>query len=174
MMLPVSTPTCKRHLLRILLAIVCLGAVAPAQNTGNCTAHDVSTRPDCPDAIAFFQKLQAAVKAGDKAQLASMASYPLSTSQGDKRVKIRNRQQFLRSYSQLFTPAVICAIEAAKPSNVWGNYQGFMVGQGVIWWDQVIPSSVKNPEPNSGNYPFKIIAINNQDVSMRGCAENKP
>ena len=26
---------------------------------------------------------------------------------------------------------------------MWGNYQGFMVGNGVIWWDAVIPASVK-------------------------------
>ncbi len=87
---------------------------------------------------------------------------------------IRNRQQFLQAYSQVFTPQVICAVEAAKPSDVWGNYQGFMVGQGVIWWDQIIPASVKNPQPDSGKYPFKIIAVNNQDVSVPGCTKDKP
>jgi len=33
------------------------------QNVGNCTAKDSSTRPDCPGAIAFFEKLQVSVKA---------------------------------------------------------------------------------------------------------------
>ena len=76
-------------------------------------------------------------------------------------------------YSQLFTPASGCAIKAAKTSDVWGNYQGFMVGSGVIWWDQIIPASVKNPDLNSGNYPFKIIAINNQDVMVPGCTRGE-
>lgn len=173
-MFPVSIPKFVRRLVWVLLAIGCLAAVALAQDTGNCTSHDASTRPDCPDAIVFFQRLQGAVKAGDKAQLASMVSYPLRTSQHGQRVNLRNRQQFLQAYSQLFTPAIVCAIEAAKPSDVWGNYQGFMVGQGVIWWDEIIPSSVKNPEPSSGKYPFKIIAINNQDISAPGCTKNKP
>lgn len=173
-MFSVSIPKFVRRVACVLLAIGCFAALALAQDNGNCTSHDVSTRPDCPDAIAFFQRLQAAVEAGDKAQLASMVSYPLRTALHGQRVNLRNRQQFLQAYPQLFTPAVVCAIEAAKPSDVWGNYQGFMVGQGVIWWDQIIPSSVKNPEPNFGNYPFKIIAINNQDVSAPGCTKPKP
>jgi hypothetical protein len=103
-----------------------------------------------------------------------MVNFPLRTSQHGQRVRIRNWQQFLQAYSQVFTPQVICAVEAAKPSDVWGNYQGFMVGQGVIWWDQIIPASVKNPQPDSGKYPFKIIAVNNQDVSVPGCTKDKP
>ncbi len=158
----------------VLPAIACFAALALAQDTGNCTSHDASTRPDCPDAIAFFQRLQAAVKVGDKAQLASMVSYPLRTSQHGHRVKIRNRQQFLQAYSQVFSAPVICAVEAAEPSDVWGNYQGFMVGNGVIWSDQIIPASVKNAEPDSGKYPFKIIAINNQDVSVSACTKHNP
>lgn len=172
-MFSVSISKYGRRFVWMLLAISCFGAVALAQDTGNCTSHDASTRPDCPDAIAFFQKLQMAVKAGDKAQLASMVSYPLRTSQHGQRVQIRNRQQLLQAYSQVFKPAVECAIKAAKPSAVWGNYQGFMVGNGVIWWDQIIPASVKNPQPNSGKYPFKIIAVNNQDISVPGCTRNK-
>src|SRR5579863_5277584 len=114
-MFPVSVPTFVRRFVWVLLAVGCFAAVALAQDTGNCTAHDASTRPDCPDAIAFFQRLQGAVKAGDKARLASMVSYPLRTSQHGQRVNLRNRQQFLQAYSQLFTPAVVCVIEAAKP-----------------------------------------------------------
>jgi hypothetical protein len=172
-MLSASVSECGERFVWMLLAVCCLAGVALAQDAGNCTSHDAATRPDCPDAIVFFQKLQAAVKAGDKAQLASMVNFPLRTSRHGQGVKMRHRQQFLQAYSQVFTPAVICAVEAAKPSDVWGNYQGFMVGRGVIWWDQIIPASVKNPQPDSGKYPFKIIAVNNQDISVAGCTKDK-
>ncbi len=162
-----------KALVWILLAATCLASPAFAQDTGNCTVHDVSTRPDCPGAIAFFEKLQTAVKAGDKNQLSSMVVYPLRSFQNGKRIQIRSRDQFLRQYSQLLTPAVVCAIEAAKISDVWGNDQGFMVGRGVIWWDQIIPATVKHPEVNSAEYPFKVVAINNQDVTAPGCGEDK-
>jgi hypothetical protein len=105
------------------------------------------------------------VNGGDKNQLASMVRYPMHATVDGKRIQIRTRQQFLQKYSQLFNPAVICAIKSARDSDVWGNYQGFMIGAGVIWWEAVIPASEKNPQPDSGKYPFKIIAINGENVA---------
>jgi hypothetical protein len=161
------------RLLRILIVLACLACASIAQDVGNCTVHDPSTRPDCPGAIAFFQKMQAAVNASEKDRLASMVSYPMHAMQNGKRIQVRTRQQFLSQYPRLFTPAVVCAIKTAKASDVWGNYQGFMVGGGVIWWDAVIPASVKNPRSDSGNYPFKIISINNENVMSPGCGTEK-
>jgi hypothetical protein len=157
----------------IVIAITCLAGLSLAQETGNCTTRETATRPDCPGAIAFFQKLQAAVSAGDKTALASMVSYPMRAAQNGKRIQIRTRQQFLQVYPQLFNPAVICAIKSAGASDVWGNDQGFMVGRGVIWWDAVIPSSVKNPQPDPGKYPFKIISLNGESVMTPGCRNAK-
>lgn len=154
----------------IAIAIACLAGFSSAQETGNCTTHEPDTRPDCLGAIAFFQQLQAAVNTGNKNKLASMVDYPMHAAQNGKRVQIRTRRQFLQEYSKLFNPAVVCAIRSAKDSDVWGNYQGFMIGSGVIWWDAVIPNSVKNPQPDSGKYPFKIIAINNVGVTTPGCS----
>jgi hypothetical protein len=159
--------------LRILTVLACLTCASIAQDVGNCTAHDPSTRPDCPGAIAFFKKLQTAVNAGQKTQLASMVSYPMHAMQNGKRIQVRTRQQFLSQYPKLFTPAVVCAVKTAKDSDVWGNYQGFMIGSGVIWWDAVIPASVKNPQSDSGKYPFKIISINNENVMAPGCTSEK-
>jgi hypothetical protein len=172
-MFSISPLRLAHHSLCIAIAITCLACGSVAQETGNCTAHDASSRPDCPGAIAFFDKLRAAVNAGDKSRLASMVSYPMRASQNGQPIQIRTRQQFLQKYPQLFDPAVICAIKSAKDSDVWGNYQGFMIGRGVIWWDAVIPASVKNPQPESGKYPFKIISINNQNVTAPGCADAK-
>jgi hypothetical protein len=171
-MFPGAKPNRFKALAWILLAAACLVTPAMAQDTGNCTVKDPSTRPDCPGAIAFFEKLQAAVKDGDKNQLASMVAYPLRSFQNGKRVQVRTRDRFLKQYLRMLTPAVICAIGAAKTSDVWGNDQGFMVGRGVIWWDQIIPATAKNPEVDSGKYPFKVVAINNQDVMVPGCGGN--
>lgn len=162
-----------RHSVCLVIGVACLAALSMAQEPGNCITHDPSTRPDCPGAIAFFQKLQAAVNAGAENQLASMVGYPMHAMQNGKRIQLRTRQQFLNQYQKLFNPAVVCAIKNAKDSDVWGNYQGFMVGNGVIWWDAVIPASVKNPQPDSGKYPFKVISINNENVTAPGCTSEK-
>lgn len=168
-----SNPDRFKALVWILSVASCLVTPAIAQDTGNCTVHDASTRPDCQGAITFFEKLQAAVKAGDKNQLSSMANYPLHALVNGKKTQIRTRTQFLKDYLQLFTPAVICAIASAKKSDVWGNYQGFMIGNGVLWWDQIIPASAKNPNLESVNYPFKIITLNNEYVMVPGCGGSK-
>ncbi len=161
-----------RRIAWMVLSVTCFAATALAQDAGNCMARDASTRPDCPEAIAFLLKLQVAVNAGDKAQVASMVNYPLRAGLNGKNVQIRTRAQFLKDYPKLFTPQVICAITSARNSDVWGNYQGFMIGNGVIWWDQIVPTippSIKSRDVDSGNYPFKIITINNESVMVSGC-----
>lgn len=159
--------------LRIAIAIACLAGLSLAQESGNCTLREPATRPDCPGAIGFFQQLQTAVRTGNKTALASMVSYPMRATHNGKRIQIRTRQQFLQMYPQLFNRAVVCAIKKAKDSDVWGNYQGFMIGNGVIWWDAVIPNPVKNPQPDAGKYPFKIISLNNESVRTPGCGNAK-
>lgn len=158
-----------RYSLRIAIAIACLAGLSLAQETGNCTTREPATRSDCPGAIVFFQQVQAAVTTGNKTALASMVSYPMRAALNGKRVQIRTRHQFLQMYPQLFNRTVVCAIKSAKDSDVWGNYQGFMVGNGVIWWDAVIPTAGKNPQPDSGTYPFKIISLNNESVTTPEC-----
>ena len=51
------------------------------------------------------------------------------------------------------------AILQATADDVWGNYRGFMVGRGVIWFDVVIPSD-KSVPGDTKKYPFKVITVN--------------
>ena len=67
-----------RPLLQMGLGLILAATSMFGQNVGNCTAKDSSTRPDCPGAIAFFQKLQAAVKAGQRPEVAAMIQYPVT------------------------------------------------------------------------------------------------
>jgi len=145
---------------------------AHADQPGNCTAKDSSTPPDCLQAIAFFEKLQAAVQQNQQDQVVSLVSFPLRTSLGGKQVLIRSRQQFLANYGRIFTPAVRCALLHADNSSVWGRDIGFTFSSGVIWLDAIIPASDKTPldEPDrASKFPMKIITINNQGVSVPGC-----
>jgi hypothetical protein len=54
---------------------------------------------------------------------------------------------------------VRAAILQATADEVWGNYRGFMVGRGVIWFDAVI-SSDKSVPGDTTKYPFKVITVN--------------
>jgi hypothetical protein len=133
-----------------------------AQPEGNCTHPDPATRPDCPGAIAFLAKLQDTLKQNDREAVASLVNYPLLVSVGG-RTRIRSRAQFLANFDRVFNPQVRAAILKANADDVWGNYRGFMVGGGVIWFDGIIP---RNDHPDVSapdywtKYPFKIITVN--------------
>ncbi|MBZ5566533.1 MAG: hypothetical protein LAN64_01650 [Acidobacteriia bacterium] len=145
---------------------------------GNCTTPDISSRPDCSQAIAFLKKLQVAVKSGSPDRVAILVSYPLSTSLHGRRTLIGNRLQFVREYNNIFTGPIRCAILHADTADVWGNYSGFMIGRGAVWWDARIPKKdtdkIARGEEIPGNkYPLKIMTVNNENVLQKECRNHK-
>jgi len=133
---------------------------------------DASTRPDCRQAIAFFEKLQAAVKEDRRNDVALMAHFPMRTTVAGKSIMIRSRQDFLANYDRIFTPAVRCALTRADKSSVWGRDQGFTFTHGVIWWDGIVPLGDKTPVDAPDywtKFPMKIITVNHQNVFAPGC-----
>ena len=151
--------------------LLCLFLFGPAfAQSGNCTQGDASTRPDCPQAIAFFKTFQAAFNNNDRAKVASLVSYPVLTSLHRKRVHIKNAAQFRTHYNEIFNRQISCAILAASTRDVWGNWRGFMVARGAIWFDAIVPAgeraNTSSPDYSSRD-PFKIITINND--SDYGC-----
>lgn len=131
---------------------------------GNCTAKDDSSRPDCPGAISFFDRIQSAFKDNDRTAIASMVRYPLLTTLNHHKVYIRNRNELLSHFDEVFDDGVRSAISNATDRDVWGNWRGFMIGNGAVWFDAIIPRGEK-PDPKAADYwtkyPFKIITINN-------------
>lgn len=149
----------------VLLAsvVACVAGSAVAQ-TGNCTQTDGSTRPDCPGALAFFQSFQSALQKNDHQAVASLITYPVLTSLHHKRVRITKRAQLLAHFDDIFDEGVRCAILNATEKDVWGNWQGFTVDGGAVWFDSIIPKG-EHPDVKAPDfwkrYPFKIKTINN-------------
>jgi hypothetical protein len=128
---------------------------------GNCTHPDPATRPECPEAIAFLAKFQDALKSDDRKAVALLVNYPLLVTGAAGRVHVRSRAQLLSGFDGIFTPAVHSAILKATPDDVWGNSHGFMIGDGVIWFDAVIPMKLAgHPTAPGAKYPFKLITVN--------------
>lgn len=126
--------------------------------SGNCVQKDNSSRPDCDRAIAFFHRVQTALRNNNRRQIAAMVNYPLQTTLGRERTRIRSRDELLAHFDQIFNPEVRCAVLATTDKDVWGNDQGFMVGNGAIWFDAILPNT-PSPNPNA-KYPFKIKTVN--------------
>jgi hypothetical protein len=156
----------KHHVLLWLLLAFALGnapfALAQQQaSQGNCTHPDPATRPECPDAIAFLAKFQDALKSNDHKAVAPLVSYPLLVTGAPGRIRVRSRAQLLSSFDGIFTAPVRSAILKATPDDVWGNSHGFMIGDGIIWFDAVIPMKLAgHPTAPGAKYPVKLITVN--------------
>jgi hypothetical protein len=119
-------------------------------------------RPDCQQAVAFFDRLPKAISTNDRGEVASMAHFPLRVTLNGKKTLVTNKSDLFRHYDAVFDYSVRCVLAHARRSDVWGNWQGFTVGGGVAWWER--SSSLESS--------FKLITINN-DSFYKGCGEPK-
>jgi hypothetical protein len=157
----------KTHLALLLSLVLALTIGAPLARAqehspqGNCTHPDPATRPDCPGAIAFLAKFQDALKSNNHEAVALLINYPLLVTGAAGRTQVRSRAQLLASFDGIFTATVRSAVLKATPDDVWGNSHGFMIGDGAIWFDGIIPrSQAGRPSAPSAKYPFKLITVN--------------
>jgi len=148
----------------VVMGVFACSAVCFAETRGNCTKIDDSSRPDCPRAIAFFSRLQNALKNDDNQMVVSMVHYPLLTSLHNKKVHIRNREELLSRFDEVFDAGVRCGILDSTSQDVWGNWQGFTIKSGEVWFDAMIPPG-EHPDVKASDYwtkyPFAIITVNN-------------
>ena len=150
-------------LLSLLFALTSPARAQQQSPQGNCTHPDPSTRPDCPDAIAFLAKFQDALKSNNREAVALLVNYPLLVTGAAGRTHVRSRAQLLSSFDGVFTATVSGAILKAAQDDVWGNSNGFMIGDGVIWFDGIMPRNQTDHSSTSGDaakYPFKLITVN--------------
>jgi len=147
----------------MMLGLLTIPVSATAQ-AGNCVRMDNSSRPDCPRALDFFRRLQSALERNDRHAIASLIAYPLLTTVQHKPIRIRNRTQLLSHFDEIFDAGVRCTILNSHEKDVWGNWQGFTVDGGAVWFDGIIPPNEK-PDPKAPDfwtkYPFKIKKVNN-------------
>lgn len=97
---------------------------------------------------AFLAKLQSAVSKDDKAEVASMVSYPLLVIHANKKAHIRTEAQFVSRYESIFDEHVRSAIAKQSSQCLFGNYQGTMIGGGEIWYRE---------QPNG---KMKVVTVN--------------
>ena len=136
----------------------------PALAQGNCTGTKPS-RPDCAAGISFLSELQDTLEQTDRDATASMVRYPLRVNSAGKTKLIKTKQELLKQYDNIFSPLTQCAITESRPEDVWGNYRGFMIGDGEVWWEASISKASSKSKP-----VFKIITINQESSKIQACA----
>jgi hypothetical protein len=103
---------------------------------------------DYPKALEFFRRLQSAVERNDRSAIAGVVFYPLRVS-GEYR--IQNRTALLRHFDRIFDAKVRKAITSQVPECIFGNWQGFMAGNGEVWFERY-----------ANNPTFKVTAVNSE------------
>ena len=151
----------------ILSALLVLPVVVCAQAKPACTL------PDCDQAKVFFAQFQKAIDADQRREVADMVSYPLHSYRNGKATVIKTKAELLSHYDSVFDPGTRCAIKAATVDDVWGNWRGFMVSAGLIWWDRIIPESAAKSgaiQPaDLAKYPFGVISVNHSSETETNC-----
>jgi hypothetical protein len=122
------------------------------------------SRPDCPRAVIFFRSFQASLAKNDREGLARMVEYPLRARLNHKAVQISTPAMLLRHFDEIFDKAVRCEISEASDKDVWGNWQGFTIKDGAVWFDQRLPPGEKFDAKSPDIWTkgsFKLITVNN-------------
>jgi hypothetical protein len=96
-----------------------------------------------PKANAFLASLKAAVKAQDKRKVAAMVRYPVLINMAKGHRQIRTDAQFVAEYDRLFTTALRKVIEEQRPECLFANWQGIMIGDGEVWFEEQANGSMK-------------------------------
>ena len=131
----------------ILLALLLIPASVTAGQTGK---YSVAGIDDDAAVGRFLHDLQEAVSKNDRARVASMIAYPIKVRVGRHRAVVRNRSDLLKKYDLVFTQKVKEALKKQQTADLFVNWQGVMIGDGEIWFNQAV-----------GGKLLKITAINN-------------
>ena len=103
----------------------------------------------------FLSRLQAAVRAGNKGAVVRLVDLPLRVNFAGGARTYRDRRSIERDFDRIFTPRVRQAIFDQRADRLFTNYQGAMIGDGEVWFDQTCPNASCSPAG-----PVRIRSIN--------------
>jgi len=163
-----------RRLILIAILVYSTSLVVRAtplqEDTGNCIEKDNSSRPDCPRAIDFLHRLRSSVDKNQRNEVANLVHYPLRVNFPKKKL-VRSKAEFLRIYDKIFTRELRCVLDNARDEDIWGNYRGFMIGRGALWWEGTAVTDPDDPDFwKKGK--FGLITINGPFAGIDPCPKN--
>lgn len=103
----------------------------------------------------FLSRLQAAVRADNKGAVVRLVDLPLRVNFAGGARTYKDRRSIERDFDRIFTPRVKQAILDQRADRLSTNYQGAMIGDGAVWFDQTCPNG-----SCSRAGPVRIRAIN--------------
>ncbi len=95
-------------------------------------------------ARTFLSELKSAVEQDQRSKVAIMIRFPLKVGTPKKRLVIKDREEFLYNYEHILTAKVKAKIGDEMSSKcLFANWQGYMVGDGEVWFTEMISGALK-------------------------------
>ena len=124
--------------------MVVLVSCASGQSTARTCERDWLRNTFDPETTSrvqqFLLDLKSTLKSSDKHHIAAMISYPALVHGGAgttaRRRQIRNQTQLISQFDTIFTARVRRVIETEPIECVRGNANGFMLGNGDVWFNE--------------------------------------
>jgi hypothetical protein len=121
-----------RCFLLSLAALFALIEMTNAQVSSGSITGSVSDQTVEQNAGAFYD----AVLRGNRAAAAKYASFPCTYFLNGKRLFFKNSAAFLEQYDHIFSPEFVAKIAADVPHHMSSNWQGIMIADGAVWFDE--------------------------------------
>ena len=145
-------------LLIVLLLNYNLSAISLEKNVFSFSDGSGSYRDETErqNALKYATKIKEVIEAENFEEFANMIHYPITINDyyGEgKYVVVENKEQFLKLDKKIVFNEHLK--KSLKTNEIFVNWQGFMIGNGDIWFDTVYPHTY-----------FKIKAINGWVIDM--------
>lgn len=83
----------------------------------------------------FAEKIVRLVKESRKEMLAECIRYPIRVDAGGAEMEIKNAEEFVRNYDRIANDAWKERVLAADTAHIAGNYMGYWIGDGAVWFE---------------------------------------
>ncbi|HET9149917.1 MAG TPA: hypothetical protein VFO61_05490 [Alphaproteobacteria bacterium] len=169
-------------------------SVAAVEGNGIQLAETAEAYPLTKEDKAFVKSLQDALAKDDRAWIVDHVDYPMLTSIGGHDARIQTKAEFLAHFDEIMNARVRAAIANQKPDDLFKNWQGTMIGNGEVWFEEsvslvpctdFVPSTAafdfdspacQNGKRREFNGGLRIITINNvfPTVPVKGPEDGGP
>lgn len=114
------------------------------------TRYSDVTSSSTTEVEQFAKKIKKYIIEDNKSDLANLIDYPINVTINDVKVRIHSAKEFEQNYNNIITPDFKERVSKAYTRYLNSNYMGIMLGNGEIWFGDVI-----------GKEGLHIFAINN-------------
>lgn len=115
-----------------------------ASECGGGTTVDTLGPEKAKLARTFLSELKTAVELDQRSKVANMIRFPVPVGTPKRRLQIKDREEFLYNYEPIVTSKVKATLANEVSSKcLFANWQGFMVGDGEVWFDEISPGTLK-------------------------------